>query len=661
MIRFVEKHRALWLRSAALLHDAVMGMAALLLSLALRLNSAIFAYNLPEYLVAAVGFGLIVSVTGFLFGMNRGVWRYASLPDLVAIVKAASIAVLVFVALHFLVVRLEMIPRSSILIAWAFLVILLAAPRVGYRVYRNAREAQRTRGRPMRRALLVGATDAADLFLKSIREHEGMSFDVVAIIDERDRRTGRFIHGVPVLGPLDALPDIVDRFERRGRRPDTVIVTRTPEDFERGASLKQLIEMAGENRLEVLRLPRMLDMQSLDARIELRTVKLEDLLQRAPVSLESDRVAAMIENRSVLITGAGGSIGSELVRQVAQLGPARLVLVDASEYLLYRIEGEIARDHPGIARAALLCNVRERDAVRRVMAAHRPAVVFHAAALKHVPIVEAQPLEGLHTNAIGTRNVAEAAREAGAAAMILISTDKAVGPANAMGASKRLAETFCQAMDIRSGEAGTRFVTVRFGNVLGSAGSVVPLFERQIKAGGPLTVTHPEVERYFMTIPEASVLVLQAAAYSLDRREERGRIFVLDMGSPVKIVDLARNLIHLSGLRPDKDIEIVYTGLRPGEKLYEELFSAREALEQTGVPGILAASPHAIEQALIVRIFDEMARLIAADDAPGALRLLHSTVTDFTPGPEIQALMGPGARPPDIAPEIAPSIRPRPE
>jgi O-antigen biosynthesis protein WbqV len=347
----------------------------------------------------------------------------------------------------------------------------------------------------------------------------------------------------------------------------------------------------------------------------------------------------MIGGKSVQITGAGGSIGSELVRQVARLGPSKMILLDANEYLLYSIEREMSSHMPRIAFEALLCNVREKETVLRIVGAHRPDVIFHAAALKHVPIVEAQPLEGVFTNAIGTRNVAEAAIQAKASAMILVSTDKAVNPANVMGASKRMAEMFCQAMDLSLGEGATRFVTVRFGNVLGSAGSVVPLFEKQIRAGGPLTVTHAEIERYFMTIPEACLLVLQAAAHSLNRQEERGRIFVLDMGKPVKIVDLARNLIRLSGLRPDEDIKIAYTGLRPGEKLYEELFHSRESLEQTDAKGILAAAPHAIERGLIIRIFDEMKRMIEQDDVVGALRLLKSTVTDFTPGAEIRAMM----------------------
>ena len=632
--------RTLLLRGLTLLHDAVMGAAALFLSFVLRLDIAVVHRNLPDLLGAAILFGLVVSCVGLFLGMNRGVWRYASLPDLLVIVYSASASIAVFTVAHFLLLRLNAIPRSSIIIAWAFLIVFLAAPRAAYRLYRNQRDTHRSdpSARTAKRVLLIGATDNAEIFLRTVLERGG-SFVVQAIIDERGRRTGRFIRGVPVLGPLENLPKIIEQFHGQGRRPQAIILTRSREDYERHASIDRLVELAAEEQLEILRLPNFLDMQSIDSEIELRPVKLEDLLQRPAVKLDTPKIASMINGRTILITGAGGSIGSELARQVAALGPRKIVLLDASEFLLYSIENELSRTNPSFELHATLCNVRERDAVARLVTEHRPDVLFHAAALKHVPIVEAQPLEGIFTNVIGTRNVVEAAAQADVSLMVLISTDKAVNPANAMGATKRMAEMFCQAMDLHSDCDGTRFVTVRFGNVLGSAGSVVPLFERQIRAGGPVTVTHPEIERYFMTIPEACVLVLQAATHGLDALKQRGRIFVLDMGTPVKIVDLARNLIRLSGRRPDVDIKIVYSGLRPGEKLYEELFASQESLSNTGVAGILAASPRSIEYGVIVRIFDEMKRLIDANDTTGALRLLRSTVPDFNAGKEILLLM----------------------
>ncbi|MEO5757992.1 MAG: nucleoside-diphosphate sugar epimerase/dehydratase [Mesorhizobium sp.] len=647
------------LRGLALLHDGIMGVAAMLVSLVLRLDFNLVFQNLSDFLGAAALFGIIVSVTGFLLGLNRGIWRYASLSDLVAIIYAASASVAIFTVAQFLLNRLESIPRFSLVIAWAFLILLLAGPRVAYRLHRNRHDVDRGRlvGRGTDRyALLVGATDEADAFLRTIRERNTGPYEVLGIIDERGRRTGRSIRGVPVLGPLESLPRIIGQFEAQGRRPQAIILTRSREDYQQHASIEALVEIAAQEKLEILRLPDLRDMQGIDAEIVLRPIKLEDLLQRPAIKLDVPKIASMIQGMTVMITGAGGSIGSELARQVAALGPRGLVLVDASEYVLYAIEAELARARPSFELHAVLCNVREKEAVNKIVEAYKPDVLLHAAALKHVPIVEAQPLEGVFTNAIGTRNVAEAALRANVSTMIMVSTDKAVNPANAMGATKRMAEMCCQAMDLDSAVNGTRFVTVRFGNVLGSAGSVVPLFEKQIRAGGPVTVTHPEIERFFMTIPEACLLVLQAAAHSRAHREERGRIYVLDMGSPVKIVDLARNLIRLSGLRPDVDIQIVYTGIRPGEKLYEELFDSNETLNVTDTPGILAASPRSIERALIVRIFDEMKRLVDAQDLPGALRLLTTTVPEFTPGKEIDLMMSGES---SIKP-IEPRARPRP-
>ena len=641
-IRAKSVRRMLILRGTALVHDVIMGAAAFLFGLVLRIDVGGVIQHLGEYMVAAALFGVIVGTIGFALGMNRGVWRYASLPDLAAIVKTASVSSVLFIAAHFFLVRLEAIPRSSIIISWAFLIIFLTTPRAAYRIYRNARD-RRCKGAGLRvskkPALLVGATDNADLFLKLTLEQRDVPFEIVAILDERGRRAGRFIHGIPVLGPIEELPQIMARFELQQRRPEALILTRTREDYERRASLEQLIDAATHYHMEMLRLPNLLEMKRFDSEIDIRPVRLEDLLQRPPVNLDMAEVKSMIEGKSVLVTGAGGSIGSELVRQVAKLSPRSMILLDANEYQLYSIERELSSSAPGVPYKVLLCNVREKETVMRLFEQHRPDVIFHAAALKHVPIVEAQPLEGMFTNAIGTQNVADAALRAKASAMVVVSTDKAVNPTNVMGASKRMAEMYCQALDVNPGQSTTRFVTVRFGNVLGSSGSVVPLFESQIRQGGPVTVTHPEVERYFMTIPEACLFLMQAAAHSLNRQDERGRIFVLDMGEPVKIVDLARNLIRLSGLRPEDDIKIVYTGLRPGEKLYEELFYSREALKQTAVESIFVASPHTVERQVIMRVFDEMRRLIGQNNLPGALRLLKSTVTDFSPSEEVRTMM----------------------
>jgi O-antigen biosynthesis protein WbqV len=387
----------------------------------------------------------------------------------------------------------------------------------------------------------------------------------------------------------------------------------------------------------VARLPRLTDFSGgLEERLQIRPIAIEDLLGRTQNTLDRPAMRRLVEGRRVLVTGAGGSIGSELARQIAAYEPQQLTLFDNSEFNIYSIDLELGERFPALPRAAIMGDVRDPARVARLFAEATPDLVFHAAALKHVPMVEHNPLEGLHTNVLGTRNVADACRRAGVAAMVLISTDKAVNPPNVMGASKRLAESYCQALDLlrQSGAqpsgGGTRFVTVRFGNVLGSTGSVVPLFQHQIAMGGPLTVTHPEMTRYFMTIREAVELVLQATALGTESPDaEAGHLYVLDMGEPVKIVDLARQMIRLSGLRPDKEVEIHFTGLRPGEKLHEELFHRAEALMPTSHPGLRLAAPRAADAELLGRSLDELAALVQQGERDKALRLLHRLVPEF--------------------------------
>ncbi|HIJ63133.1 MAG TPA: polysaccharide biosynthesis protein, partial [Rhodospirillaceae bacterium] len=362
---------------------------------------------------------------------------------------------------------------------------------------------------------------------------------------------------------------------------------------------------------------------------EVKPIAVEDLLGRPQTVLDRSAMRSLIEGRRVLVTGAGGSIGGELVRQIADCAPAALSLLELSEFALYTIDQEISESHPELPRRPLLADIRDDARIAQVMREERPELVFHAAALKHVPMVEANPLEGVRTNAIGTRVVADAARAHGVRLMVLISTDKAVNPSSVMGASKRAAESYCQALDL-DGAAGTRFVTVRFGNVLGSTGSVVPLFQRQLAAGGPITVTHPEMTRYFMTIREAVELVLQTSALGFAHPDlYQGRIFVLDMGEPVKIVGLARQMIRLAGLRPDTDIKIRFTGLRPGEKLFEELFHGAEAPVPTNLEGILLAAARAGDLAAIGGTLDALDQACRGLDLPAALASLARLVPEY--------------------------------
>jgi O-antigen biosynthesis protein WbqV len=418
---------------------------------------------------------------------------------------------------------------------------------------------------------------------------------------------------VPVIGHLDDLVGILALLGRRGREPQRFILTKRPrrEDFER------ILDLAESRGMTIARLPRLTEFRSgAGERLEPRPIAIEDLLGRTRTPLDRAAMGRLIAGRRVLVTGAGGSIGSELVRQIAAFQPAHMSLLDNSESLLYAIGLELGEAHAELSRTMVLGDVRDCTRLDQVMTREAPELVFHAAALKQVPMVEVNPVEGVLTNVIGTRNVADACRKAGVAAMILISTDKAINPTSVMGATKRLAESYCQALDIaerRDGTFGTRFITVRFGNVLGSTGSVVPLFHRQLAAGGPLTVTDPKMTRYFMTVGEAVELVLQASALGVaGPAEEAGKIYVLEMGEPVKIMDLARQVIRLAGLRPDKDIEIVVTGPRPGEKLREELFHQAEPLVETAHPGLRLAAPRTVNLELLGRSLDELGALAAA-------------------------------------------------
>jgi O-antigen biosynthesis protein WbqV len=452
-----------------------------------------------------------------------------------------------------------------------------------------------------------------------------------------------------VLGRLDDLTQVIQSLAARGTPVQRLVIT-DPATLD-GATKQGLIEQAERLGLSAARLPRPTELRDASEEAEIRPqpIALEDLLGRPQFARDRAAVRQLIDGRRVLITGAGGTIGSELSRQIAALSPGELILLDSSEYHLYAIDLELRERYPERHCRPVLCSIRERDRVMAVFAAERPELVFHAAALKHVPMVEMNPGEGVLTNVVGTRNVADAAAQYGALAMVQVSTDKAVKPTNVMGASKRLAEFYCQSLDLDGGRGGraARFMTVRFGNVLGSSGSVVPLFQRQLDRGGPLTVTHPDIERYFMTVREAVELVLQATAHGLEHSEARGQIFVLDMGKPAKIADVARQMIRLAGLRPDVDVGLEFTGLRPGEKLYEELFDDNEERLGAAVDGILVAASKSITLEVLQRVFDELAAASRSQDHDTVLRLLAHVVPSYQGRPE-----------PSVAAETAPQRQP---
>jgi FlaA1/EpsC-like NDP-sugar epimerase len=615
----------------AFLHDLVMAALSFVLSLWLRLgDSMAVAWDGRRLASVAALFTAVAAVVFLSLRMYRGIWRYASTRDLMAITRAVTMTILVFLPVLFLVNRLEDFPRSTLIINWFALLALLGGPRFLYRIIKDrrldlARMADGSRRIPV---LLVGAGDAADLFLRAT--FHAAQYRAVGILAEWPGRVGRGMHGVDVLGTIGDLEAVVATLKARGQAPERLILT---EEGLPGAMVRSLLDEADALGMTLARLPRLTDLKSgVSDKVEVKPIAVEDLLGRPQTVLDRPAMRGLIEGRRVLVTGAGGSIGSELVRQIADCGPAALVLLENSEFALYSIDMEMSERHPRLIRRAYIANVRDRARVGEVLAAERPELVFHAAALKHVPMVEGNPLEGLLTNAVGTRIVADACRQHGVRLMVLISTDKAVNPTNVMGASKRTAEAYCQAFDSCEGADGTRFVTVRFGNVLGSTGSVVPLFQRQLAAGGPLTVTHPDMTRYFMTIREAVELVLQASALGFDHPERyRGRLFVLDMGEPVKIVDLARQMIRLTGLRPDRDIRIEFTGLRPGEKLFEEVLHGAEPPVPTEMDGVLVAAVRAGDYPTVAVALDDLEAACRGRDPAAALAVVHHLVPEYQP------------------------------
>ncbi|MEM7653878.1 MAG: nucleoside-diphosphate sugar epimerase/dehydratase, partial [Pseudomonadota bacterium] len=614
----------------------------------MRLGTGLDYYDLSD-LALWIGSFLAVCVFVFWFsGLYRGIWRYASMSDLIAIVRAVTIATLIYLAIMFLFTRLELLPRAIPLINWFVLICLLGGPRFIYRILKDRNFGYFLTQDNARRTpvLLIGAGDAADAFIRELGRQPDAAYRVLGIIDEKGTRIGRNIRGVKVMGALSDVPEIVKKMRDRGSAPHKLILTK---EHLHPTIVAAALEAADTVGLPISRTPRITELkEGMDAGLELRPIAIEDLLGRPQAELDRESMRALIAGRRVLITGAGGSIGSELTRQIAGYGPERIALYDSSEYLLYTIDLELSEQFKGANRSAYLGNVRDRARLNAVFEAESPDLVFHAAAFKHVPLVELNPEEGVLTNVVGTQNVADACVAHNVSAMVMISTDKAINPTNVMGATKRLAECYCQALDLEQAAletGGTRFVTVRFGNVLGSTGSVVPLFQRQLARGGPLTVTHPEVRRYFMTIREAVELVLQASALGsrtgtdanptaeADTNQAtssyRGRVFVLDMGEPVKVADLAKQMIRLAGLKPDVDVEIQFIGLRPGEKMTEELFHDLETLEPTPAPGILLGTPQAGSLDAWSRTFATLQEAAQASNRKAVLDLISAHVPEF--------------------------------
>ncbi len=559
-----------------MLADALSVALALWLAFALRFDffqsedfSPAYRNQMLPSVLTAVPMNLLVF---YLFGLYRGMWRYTNLRDMRKIMAAVATSTLLMIAFVNHVYLVEKFSRGIYLLDALLTFIFVAGLRIlvreGYALRTNGRAVNPLKwgdgARPPRtRAIVIGAGFCGEHLLRELSIDRDAPYEIVCYLDDDPKKQHRSLHGVAVYGGLERLDAAIDKYQA-----ELILIAIAQLS---GPGMRRIIEACEASGIAFKRIPT--SGSIIDGRVslkELRDINYEDLLGRPPVELDDPAVAGYLKDKTVLVTGAGGSIGSELCRQVAAYGPRRFILVDAGEENLFRIQMEMART--GLEVLPVLGQVQDRDLIRAVFERHRPQAVFHAAAYKHVPMIETNPWQAVTNNILGTYVTAEAAVDFGTERLVLVSTDKAVRATNVMGASKRIAERVLHEFSGR----GTRLMAVRFGNVVGSSGSVVPTFREQIRQGGPVTVTHPDVTRYFMTIPEASRLILQAGAQG-----EGGEIFILHMGTPVRIVDMARDLIRLSGKEPDVDIPIEFTGLRPGEKLYEELISDDDGVVKT--------------------------------------------------------------------------------
>ncbi|MGB4148001.1 MAG: nucleoside-diphosphate sugar epimerase/dehydratase [Tepidanaerobacteraceae bacterium] len=546
---------------------------SLYLSFSLRFENKIPLQYITLFRETHVVVTVIALCSFIFFNLYNRIWKYASVNELIAIVFATSFSSLTVLGYTFMIGKT--FPRSIYILFWLLLTTFIGGSRFILRTFNGVTPMLR-RSEGVRNVMVIGAGEAGSMVIQELKKHPDLKMRPTVLIDDDVNKYGMHIHGVRVFGGRKLIPEMVQR-----KNIKEIVIAMPSIDR---LQIREIVNICSETKCKLRILPGVYEL--LDGKVSikrLRDVKIEDLLGREPVKVNLEEISGYIKDKVVLVTGGGGSIGSELCRQIARFKPKELLVFDISENNVYRLELDLKTLFPDLKYTALIGSVRDRARLEYIFDKYRPNVVFHAAAHKHVPLMELNATEAVKNNVFGTLNVAEVADKYRAERFTLISTDKAVNPANIMGASKRIAEIIIQMMSMKS---RTVFSAVRFGNVLGSEGSVVPLFKKQIESGGPVTVTHPEIIRYFMTIPEAVQLVIQAGAMA-----KGGEIFILDMGEPIKIADLARDMIKLSGLEPDVDIEIEYIGLRPGEKLYEELLLNEEGITATKYKKIYIAKP----------------------------------------------------------------------
>jgi O-antigen biosynthesis protein WbqV len=614
-------------------HDALATIFAVFASFLLRFEGESFSDRLPLLLRILPYFVALSVVVCYLFNLTTTKWRFISLPDALNILRVATVLTVALLVLDYIFVAPNVhgtffLGKTTIVLYWFLEVFSLSALRFAYRYFRYSRAIHHARAEDAAPTLLIGRTAEVEVLLRGIESGAVKRLWPVGLLSPSRADRGQLIRNIPVLGGIDDIEDVVRDFERRGKPIARVVMAASA--FEPEAHPETVLMQSRRLGLIVSRLP---SLESGEAP-QLTAVAVEDLLLRPSENIDYARLEALVKGKAVIVTGGGGSIGSEICERLVTFGAARLLIIENSEPALYAItEALTAMATPAVIDGRI-ADIRDRDRIQQLMSEFKPDIVFHAAALKHVPILERDWSEGVKTNIFGTVNVADAALAAGAAAMVMISTDKAIEPVSMLGLTKRFAEMYCQALDHdlatqSAARPRMRLISVRFGNVLASNGSVVPKFKAQIEAGGPVTVTHPDMVRYFMTIREACDLVMTAATHALTPVRPDVSVYVLNMGQPVKIVDLAERMIRLSGLQPGYDIEIAFTGMRPGERLNEILFATEEPTIEIGIAGVMAAKPNEPPMQALRNWIAALEQATAKDDRATIRAVLKDAVPEF--------------------------------
>jgi O-antigen biosynthesis protein WbqV len=613
-------------------HDALATIFAVFASFILRFEGEPLMDRLPLLLRILPYFIAFSVVVCYLFNLTTTKWRFISLPDALNILRVATVLTLALLVLDYIFVAPNVhgtffLGKTTIVLYWFLEVFSLSALRFAYRYFRYSRAILHAKSENASPTLLIGRSAEVEVLLRGIESGAVKRLWPVGLLSPSRADRGQLIRNIPVLGGIDDIEDVVRDFERRGKPIARVVMA--PSAFEPEAHPETVLMQSRRLGLIVSRLP---SLESGEAP-QLTAVAVEDLLLRPSEKIDYARLEALVKGKAVIVTGGGGSIGSEICDRLVTFGAARLLIIENSEPALYAVTEVLAAMGTPAVIDGRIADIRDRDRIQQLMSEFRPDIVFHAAALKHVPILERDWSEGVKTNIFGTVNVADAALAAGAAAMVMISTDKAIEPVSMLGLTKRFAEMYCQALDhdlaAQSAKPRMRLISVRFGNVLASNGSVVPKFKAQIEAGGPVTVTHPDMVRYFMTIREACDLVMTAATHALTPVRPDVSVYVLNMGQPVKIVDLAERMIRLSGLQPGYDIEIAFTGMRPGERLNEILFATEEPTIEIGIAGVMAAKPNEPPMQALRNWIAALEQATAKDDRATIRAVLKDAVPEF--------------------------------